>query len=64
MMFFPTLRIDEYNPDNKGIALLKPGIMMFSSDMLNRVELTAAASINTKLERDLFMNMTYRGPLP
>ena len=64
MMFFPTLRIDEYNPDNSGIQLLKPGLMMYSSDVLHRLEFLASASINIKGERDLYLNMTYRDRLP
>jgi hypothetical protein len=64
MMFFPTLRIDEYNRENRGLALFKPGITMFSSDILERVELLFAALINVKGERDLYLNFTYRDQLP
>ncbi len=64
MMFFPVLRIDGYNPDNKGLSLLKPGLMMYSSDILNRLEMLASGSINIDLERDLYLNVTYRDKLP
>ena len=64
MMFFPTLRIDEFNPDNKGLELFKPGLMMYSTDVLNRTELLLSASINSNFERDLYLNFTYRDKLP
>jgi Tol biopolymer transport system component len=64
MMYFPTLRVDQFNPDNSGLELLKPGLMMYSSDVLNRVEFLASGSINIKGERDLYLNITYRDDLP
>ncbi|MBR9978299.1 MAG: PD40 domain-containing protein [Bacteroidetes bacterium] len=64
MMYFPTFRIDEFNPDNKGLDLLKPGLMMYGTDVLNRLEFLASASINLKGERDLYLNVTYRDKLP
>ncbi len=63
-MFFPTIRIDGFNPDNSGLELLKPGLMLYSSDMLSRLEFLASASINIKAERDLYLNVTYRDKLP
>lgn len=64
MMYFPTIRVDQFNPDNEGIETLKPGVMLYSSDMLNRVEMMASGSINIKGERDLYFNITYRDKLP
>ncbi|MDT8323292.1 MAG: biopolymer transporter Tol, partial [Bacteroidota bacterium] len=64
MMYFPTLRVDQFNPDNSGLELLKPGLMMYSTDVLNRVEFLASGSINIKGERDLYLNITYRDDLP
>ncbi len=64
MMYFPTIRVDEFNPDNKGLDLLKPGLMMYGTDVLNRLEFLASASINLKGERDLYLNVTYRDKLP
>ncbi|MBN1447630.1 MAG: PD40 domain-containing protein [Bacteroidetes bacterium] len=64
MMYFPTIRVDEFNPENTGINLLKPGLMMYSTDVLNRVEFLASGSINLKGERDLYLNVTFRDDLP
>ena len=64
MMYFPTIRIDEFNPDNRGLDMLKPGLMMYGTDVLNRLEFLASASINLNFERDLYLNVTYRDRLP
>ncbi|HOJ03559.1 MAG TPA: biopolymer transporter Tol [Bacteroidota bacterium] len=64
MMYFPTFRIDSFNPDNEGLELFKPGLMMYSSDVLGRLDFMASASINIKGERDLYLNITYRDKLP
>jgi Tol biopolymer transport system component len=64
MMYFPTFRIDSFNPDNTGLELFKPGLMMYSQDVLSRLEFLASASINIKGERDLYLNVTYRDKLP
>lgn len=64
LTFFPFLRYDNYNTSNKFMEKLKPGVYVTSSDMLNRYSLFAGASINSRLERDLFMTFEYRNKLP
>ncbi len=64
MMIVPFLRVDNYNPKNKGIDIIKPGLYAFSTDVLNKVGVFAGAAINRKLERDLFFIFDYRGKLP
>jgi Tol biopolymer transport system component len=64
MMYFPTLRIDTYNPENTGLALFKPGLMLYSSDVLGRLEMLASGAINVKGERDLYLSFTYKDRLP
>ncbi|MBI5647164.1 MAG: PD40 domain-containing protein [Ignavibacteriae bacterium] len=64
MMLFPVLRFDTYNPDNTGLALLKPGLMFYSSDILGRLEMLGSGAINIKGERDLFASFTYKDRLP
>lgn len=64
MMIVPFLRVDNYNPRNKGIDIIKPGLYAFSSDVLNKVSLFVGAAINRKFERDLFFIFDYRGKLP
>lgn len=64
LTFFPFIRYDNYNTDNTVIDRFKPGLYVTSSDMLNRYSLFAGGSINTKMERDLFLNFEYRNRLP
>ncbi|MGB6032171.1 MAG: hypothetical protein WBH55_05005, partial [Bacteroidota bacterium] len=60
----PFLRIDNYNPTSKGIELLKPGVYLFSNEILEKTGFFAGAAVNTRLERDLFLQFYYRGQIP
>lgn len=62
--FFPVLRYDNYTTSNNFIDKIKPGLYITSSDMLDRFSFFAGASINRKMERDLFLNFEYRNKLP
>ena len=64
LTFFPFLRYDNYNTSNKFLEKLKPGLYVSSNDMLNRYSIFAGASLNTRLERDLFLIFDYRNKLP
>jgi hypothetical protein len=60
----PFLRVDNYNPRNKGIDVLKLGAYLFSYDVLDRYGFFAGAAFNKLGERDLFFNFDYRGKIP
>ncbi len=60
----PVIRVDNYNPKSKGIDVIKVGAYVFSTDVLDRTGFFAGATLNAKLERDLFLQFTYRGRLP
>lgn len=64
LMFFPFVRYDNYNTSNKFTEKIKPGLYVTSSDMLNRYAIFAGASINSRMERDLFLQFEYRNKLP
>jgi hypothetical protein len=64
LSIIPILRVDNYNPRNKGIDILRPGFYFTSSDMLNRLSLFGGAVINRQLERDLFAILEYRDGIP
>ncbi len=64
MTFLPFIRYDNYNTSNSTIDKIKPGLYVGSTDMLNRYSLFAGGSINTRGERDLFLNFIYRNKLP
>lgn len=64
LSFFPFIRLDNYNTGNTFVEKIKPGLYVSSSDMLNRYSLFAGGSINTRMERDLFLIFEYRNKLP
>jgi len=64
LTFVPLIRIDNYNTHNKAIDDIKPGLYVFSNDVLERIGFFAGAAINRELERDLFLQFTYRSKVP
>jgi Tol biopolymer transport system component len=60
----PFLRVDNYNPKDKGIDKIKLGVYAFTNDMLDRYGIFAGLSLNTQLERDIFATFDYRGKIP
>jgi Tol biopolymer transport system component len=64
LTFFPFIRYDNYNTSNGFLEKLKPGLFVSSSDMLNRYSIFAGGSLNTRLERDLFLVFDYKNKLP
>ena len=60
----PLIRVDNYNPRNKGIDVIKPGVYLFSYDVLERYGFFGGGAINLKGERDLFFTFDYRGKIP
>jgi len=64
MSFYPFVRYDNYNTSNKGIDKIKPGVYFTSTDMLNKYSIFGGASINKRLERDLFLILNYNDRIP
>jgi hypothetical protein len=60
----PFVRVDNYNEHSKGIDLVKPGVYLFSNDVLDRTGFFAGASLNLRAERDLYLQFNYRGKIP
>jgi hypothetical protein len=60
----PFLRVDNYNARSKGIDLVKPGVYLFSNEILDKTGFFASASLNLRLERDLYLQFAYRGKIP
>ena len=60
----PFLRVDNYNPKNTALELVKGGVYLFANDILDHTGFFAGAAMNTRLERDLFLNAYYRGKIP
>lgn len=64
LTFFPFLRFDNYNTGNTFMEKIKPGVFVATDDMLNRYSLFAGGSINSRMERDLFLVFDYKNKLP
>ncbi len=64
LTFFPFLRFDNYNTGNTFVEKFKPGVFVTTNDMLNRYSIFAGGSINTRMERDLFLVFDYKNKLP
>jgi Tol biopolymer transport system component len=64
LSFYPFIRYDNYSTTNKFIEKIKPGVIVSSSDMLDRYSLLAGGSIDLRGERDLFLEFDYRNKLP
>jgi hypothetical protein len=64
LSIIPIVRVDNYNPRNKGIDVIRPGFYFTSSDVLDRFSLFGGAVINRKWERDIFGIIEYRGAIP
>lgn len=64
LMVVPFLRVDNYNTSSHGMDMLKPGVYLFSNDLLDKTGFFAGAAMNRRMERDLFLQFFYRGRLP
>ncbi len=64
LSLIPTIRVDNYNPRNKGVDIVKPGLYFTSTDVLGKFALFGGAAVNRKLERDLFLILDYKDRLP
>lgn len=64
LSIFPVLRFDNYNPLNSGLDILKPGLYVSSTDMLDKLTLFAGGVVNRRWERDLALIFEYRDKLP
>jgi WD40 repeat protein len=60
----PFIRVDNYNTRNNALDVIKPGVYLFSNDVLEKTGFFAGAAINRQLERDLFLQFFYRSRIP
>jgi Tol biopolymer transport system component len=64
LFFVPVLRFDNYTKSGKFADIIKPGLYFFSSDVLGKMGIFGGASINKRLERDLFLQFEYNNGVP
>jgi Tol biopolymer transport system component len=62
--FLPFLRFDNYTQSGNILDMIKPGLYITSSEVLNKIDIFGSAAMNRKWERDLFLIIGYRGSLP
>jgi hypothetical protein len=60
----PLLRFDNYTQSGNILDMIKPGLYVTSSEVLNKMDIFGGAAINRKWERDLFLTVDYSGRLP
>lgn len=60
----PFIRFDNYNRKNTVLDNIKPGVYLFANDVLDKTGLFAGIALNKRFERDLFLQLNYRGKLP
>ncbi|MBU1100988.1 MAG: biopolymer transporter Tol [Bacteroidetes bacterium] len=61
---FPFIRYDNYSTSSSGLDKIKLGFYVMTFDYLNKYSLFAGASLNRRMERDLFLNLEYRNRVP
>jgi hypothetical protein len=64
LFIIPVLRFDAYTKDNKFADYIKPGLYFYSQDVLGKMGIFGGASLNRKLERDLFLQFDYNNGVP
>ncbi len=62
--FVPFVRVDNYNTSDNALDAIKPGVYLFSNDVLEKTGFFAGAALSKRLERDLFLQFFYRSKLP
>jgi len=60
----PLLRFDNYTQSSNVLDMIKPGLYITSSEVLNKMNIFGSVAMNRKWERDLFFILEYRGRLP
>jgi hypothetical protein len=60
----PFVRLDNYTPKNTVLELVKVGAYLYANDLLDKTGFFVGAALNSKFERDLFLNAHYAGKIP
>lgn len=64
LSIFPVLRFDNYTKDNNFLDAIKPGIYLYSDELMTRFSIFGGFAINRKAERDIFLEFTYNNGFP
>jgi len=63
-MLVPLIRFDNYIPERSFTDMIKPGLYLMTRDILEHHALFAGATINRRMERDLFGIFEWNSGLP
>lgn len=61
---FPVLRFDNYSKTNNVLDAIKPGVYLYSDELMTRFSIFGGFTINRKAERDIFLQFTYNNGFP
>lgn len=61
---FPLLRFDNYSKNNDFLDGIRPGVYLFSDELMTRFSIFGGFAINRKAERDIFLQFTYDYGMP
>lgn len=61
---FPVLRYDNYTKDKNVLDAIKPGVYLYSDELMTRFSIFGGFAINRKAERDIFLQFTYNNGFP
>ena len=64
LSIFPVIRYDNYSKSGKVIDAIKPGIYLYSDEIMSRFSIFGGVSVNHRLERDIFFEFTYNNGVP
>jgi len=64
LSIFPVIRYDDYSKSNKFVDAIKPGIYIYSDEIMSRYSIFGGVSMNHKFERDIFFQFTYNNGVP
>jgi Tol biopolymer transport system component len=65
VFIIPVIRFDDYSKEGGTFwDVIKPGLYLYSSDVLGRMGFFGGASVNRRWERDLFLQFEYNNGFP
>lgn len=64
LSIFPVLRFDNYTKNHNLLDAIKPGVYLYSDELMTRFSVFGGFAINRKAERDIFLQFTYNNGFP
>jgi Tol biopolymer transport system component len=64
LSFFPVIRYDDYSKSGNVLDAIKPGLYLYSDELMNRVSMFGGIAMNRNYERDIFLQFEYDNGVP